>query len=114
MKGTGTILEALAGHSPFSLDTNNNLRNILNGVNADSNVNPDTTKSVGEKILLSMNWMLAPNYSFRISAQEVNMALNSSVKVADDQVQVNPQLLLQHFVIPCDNSQLEELFQCEL
>ena len=114
MKSTGTILKALAGQSPFSLGTNNNLRNILNGVNADGKVNPDTTKSVGEKILLSMNGILAPNYSFRISAQEVTMALKSSVKIADDQVQVDPQLLLQRLVIACDNSQLEELFQCEL
>ena len=87
MKDTGTILKALAAHSPFSLETKNNLRNILNGVNTDSKVNPDTTKSVGEKIPFSMNEMLAPNYSFRISAQEVTaMALKSSVKIADDQV----------------------------
>ena len=53
-------------------------------------------------------------HSGGISAQEVTMALKSSVKIADDQVQVDPQLLLQHLVIVCDNSQLEELFQCEL
>ena len=53
---------AQAGQSPFSRDTNNNLRNILNGVNADSNVDPETTKSVGGKILLSLNGI---NYSFR-------------------------------------------------
>ena len=73
MKGPGTILNAQAAHSPFSLDTNNYLRNILNGVNADTNVSPDTTKSVGKKVLLSMNGMLAPNYSFRVSSQEVTM-----------------------------------------
>ena len=114
MKGTGTILRALAAHSPFSLDTNNNLRNILNGVNADSNVNPDTAKSVGEKILLSINGMLAPIYSFKLSAQEVTMALKSSVKIADDRVQVDPQLLFQRLVIACDNFQLEELFLYKL
>ena len=47
-----------------------------------------------------MNEMLAPNYSFRITAQ--------------DKVQVDPQLILQRLVIACDESQLEELFQCEL
>ena len=41
------------------------------------------------------------------------MALKSSVKIADDQVQVDLQLLLQRLVIACDSSQLEELFQCE-
>ena len=43
MKDTVTILRALAVHDPFSLDTNNNLRNITNGVTADSNyINADT------------------------------------------------------------------------
>ena len=73
MKGTVTILRALATHKPFSLDTNNNLRNILNGVNADSNVNADTAKSFGEKILSSMNGMLATDYSFKKRTQEVTM-----------------------------------------
>ena len=87
-----------------------------------------TQPSVVEKILLSMNGMLARNYSFRIRAQEVAMALSewvntlftlgltpkSSVKIADDQVQVDPHLLLQRLVIACDYPQLEELFQCEL
>ena len=43
MKDTGTILRAPAVRNPFSLDTNNNLRNIMNAVTADSNFNADTT-----------------------------------------------------------------------
>ena len=43
VKDTVTILKALAAHNPFSLDTNNNLRNITNAVTADSNyINADT------------------------------------------------------------------------
>ena len=42
------------------------------------------------------------------------MASNSSVKIADDQVQVDSQLLFQRLIIVCDNSQLDELFQYEL
>ena len=41
------------------------------------------------------------------------MASKSSVKIADDQVQVDPQLLFQRLIIACDNSQIEELFQYE-
>ena len=52
VKDTVTILSALAAHNPFSLDTNNNLRNIMNGVNANSNVNADTAKSVGRRFYL--------------------------------------------------------------
>ena len=44
MKDIVTILRAQAAHNPFALDTNNNLRNIMNGVNADSNANADTSQ----------------------------------------------------------------------
>ena len=83
MKDTVTILRALAAHNPFSLDTDDNLRNIMNGVNAHSNANADTAKSVGEKILSSMNGKLATDYSFKRSAQAVTMASKSSLKIAD-------------------------------
>ena len=42
------------------------------------------------------------------------MVSKSSVKIADDQVQVDPRLLFQRLIIACDNSRLEELFQYEL
>ena len=86
MKDTVTILRALAAHNPFSLDFNNNLRNIMNGVNADSSVNADTANSVAEKILSSMNGMLVTDYFFKRGAQAVTVVSKSSVKIADDQV----------------------------
>ena len=54
MKDTVTILRALAAHN-----TNNNLRNIMNCVYADSNANADTAKSVGEKIFLVDEWKVS-------------------------------------------------------
>ena len=72
MKDTVTILSGLAIHNPFSLDRDSKLRNIMNCVNADNNVNADTTKSVGEKILLSMNGTLVTDYSFKRSAQAIS------------------------------------------
>lgn len=65
MKDTVTILRALATHNPFSLYTDSNRINIMNGVNTDRNVNADTAKIVGEKILSSMNGTLATDYSFK-------------------------------------------------
>ena len=62
MKDTVTILSGLATHNPFSLDRDSNLRNIMNGVNADNNVNADTAKSVREKILSLMNGTLVTDY----------------------------------------------------
>ena len=84
-----TILKALATHNPFPLDTGNNLRNIMNRVNADRNVNADTAKSVGEKILSSMNGMLATDNSFKRSSLVVTMASKSFVKIDNDQVHLS-------------------------
>ena len=62
-----------------------------------------------------MNGMLATDYySFKRSVQEVTMASKSSVKIFDDQGQVDPQLLIQRLIIMPVNSQHEGLFQYEL
>ena len=61
-----------------------------------------------------MNGTLATDYPLKRSAQAVTMVFKSSVKIADDQVQVEPRLSFQHLIIACDNSQLEELFQYKL
>ena len=53
----------------------------MNGVNADSNVNADTAKSVGEKMLASVNGTLTIDYSFKRSAQTITIASKSSVKI---------------------------------
>jgi len=104
MKDTVTTLSGLATHNPFSLDGDNNLRNIMNGVDADNNVNADTAKIVGGKILLSMNGTLVTNYSFKPSAQAITMASKSSVKIDNDQVQVAPNFyfsdLSSHVITP--------------
>ena len=55
--------------------------------------------------------MLATDYPLKRSAQAVTMVSKSSVKIADNQVQVDPELLFQRVIIACDKSQLEELFQ---
>ena len=111
IKDTVTTLSGLAAHNSFSLNGDSNLRNIMNGVNADNNVNADTAKSVGEKILSSMNGTLVTDYSFKRSAEAITMASKSSVKIDNDQVLVDPQLLFQRLIIACVNSQLEELFR---
>ena len=71
IKDTVTILRALAAHNPFSLDANNNLRNIMNGVNADSNENADTAKSVREKTLSSTNGKFKITHSNEVPRQSL-------------------------------------------
>ena len=113
MKDTMTTLSSLASHNPFSPDSGC-LRNIMNGVNADSSVNADEAKCVGEKILSSMNGKSPTDYTFKRSSQAVTMSSKSSVKINNDQVQVDPQLLFQRLIMACENSQLAESFRYEL
>ena len=55
IKDTVIILRALATDNPFSLDTGKHLRNIMNGVNIDSSVNADTSRSVREPQITHSN-----------------------------------------------------------
>jgi len=68
MKDTMTTLSTLAAHNPFSPDSDR-LRNIMNGVNADSSVNADVAKCVGEKILSSTNGKSPTDHTFKRNAQ---------------------------------------------
>ncbi|KAK3732581.1 hypothetical protein QZH41_004976 [Actinostola sp. cb2023] len=76
MEDTLTILKALTDRNPFV--PNPSLRNIMNGVNADSSVNVDTAKVIGEKILTSMTGQFPSEYTFKRSAQRLILACNSS------------------------------------
>ncbi|KAK3732868.1 hypothetical protein QZH41_002222 [Actinostola sp. cb2023] len=112
MKDILTVLTALAQINPFTSDPN--LKNTMNGVNADSSVNVDA-KVIGEKVLLSMTGKLSADYSFKKSAQAVTLASKSTVGVDNEVVQVDPQLLFQRLIIASNNSDdMEGLFCYEL
>ena len=52
---------------------------------------------------------------FKCSAQAVTLASKSSVRVESDNVQIDPQLLLQRLIIACNSAHdLRGLFSYEL
>ncbi|KAK3705553.1 hypothetical protein QZH41_000251 [Actinostola sp. cb2023] len=113
MEDTLTILKALTDRNPFV--PNPSLRNIMNGVNADSSVNVDTAKVIGEKILTSMTGQFPSEYTFKRSAQVTTLASKSAVRIGNDHVQIDPQLLFQRLILACNSSDdLEALFRYEL
>ena len=115
IKGTVTIPRAQVADNFFPLHTDDNVRNIRNCVNADSNINADTAYSVGKKTLSSRSGMLATDRSSKRSTHAVSMTSKSSVEMANDQVQFDPQRLFQPLIFACENPKLiEELFQYEL
>ena len=107
------ILTTIADRDPFSADPN--LRNIMTGVNADSAVNVDRAIAIGEKILSSMKGKSATDYTFKRSSQAVTLAAKSPVRIENDTVQVDPQLLFQRLIVACNKSDdLQGLFRYEL
>jgi len=114
MKDTFTIHTFLKARNPFSLN-NHSLKNIDNGVIAGATVNADTAKDVGQKILQSMIGQSTSTYSFKKKSQAVTLGMKSSVKIDDELVHVDPQLLFDRLTFaskPSDN--FESLFKYEL
>ncbi len=113
MKDTQTLFVALEDRSPFTSDPS--LRNIMNGVHAQASVNVDKAKEVGLTILESMRGHLADSYSFTKSNQAVTLVMKCSVRICDEQVQVDPQLLFQRLITACKSvDDMESNFKYEL
>ena len=103
LKDTVTVLISLAERSPIAEDPS--LRNIMTGVNADSNVNVDAAAEVGTKILESMTGKSVCSYSFSRCAQAITMASKSSLTIGDESLQVDPQLLFQRLILTCNSAE---------
>ena len=107
------ILTVLAERNPFA--SNPGLRNIMSGINAHSTVNVDTAKDTGKKILTSMTGQSATDYTFKRNAQAVTLVATSAVKIDNDLVQIDPQLLFQRLILACEGpDELAAVFRYEL
>lgn len=93
LKDIQMILQYLIQRNPFSPDPS--LRNISNGVTAHTNVDAYEAKSVGQKLLKSMEGAKVSDFVFKKKNRTVTMDTKSTVKIKDDEVQVDPQLLFQ-------------------
>ena len=110
---TTKILEYLKDRNPFR--DNGSLLNIANGISAESNVNVDKAKEVGEHILDEMVGQSVLGFTFRKKNQAVTLDSRSSVKIDDELVQIDPQLLFQRLIITgTQTGELAETFQYEL
>ena len=106
------LLEFLESRNPFS--DNCSLRSIATGINAGISVNVDTAKYVGEKILTSLAQQKVLQHSFKKKDQPVTLS-TSAVKLNNETMQIDPQLLFQRLIIAgTRNDQLEEIFQFKL
>ena len=65
---------------------------------ADKTVNVDQSKDVGIKILNSMAGKKVDEHSFKRSEQAVTLGARTAVKIGDESVHVDPQVLFQRLV----------------
>ena len=112
-KDTHKILSYFQERDPFT--TNPVLHSISTGAHAHSTVNVDKARSVGIKILSSMEGATPADYTFKRSNQVVTMATKTSVKIDGATVHIDPQLLFQRLIIAAKTSdEIGDTFKFEL
>ena len=110
MKDTRSLLFSLAERNPFT--PHQDLMNIMNGVHADSSVNVENAKEIGQTILESMTGKSAVEFKFKRSNQVITLSTKSSVKIDGEKIQVDPQLLFQRLIIASKSlDDLKAMFQ---
>ena len=90
------------------------LRNITTGVHAHHTVNVDTAHSFGAAILKSAEGKTSYEHTFRRKDQVITVGKKSSIKIDGDEVQVDPQVLLQRLIIVVQTYELELAFKQKL
>ena len=107
------ISTKLTSSSPFSEDPS--LRNIVNGVVANDNVNVHEFESIGRNIIESVIGQPAFTFSFKRKDKAITLGDMSVIKVAPDQV-IDPALLFQRVLVVSKAGELslEEFMGYEL
>jgi hypothetical protein len=109
------VLQFFQARSPFE-EGDTSLRNIDTGVTADKRVNVDLAHDLGKKIIKDMVGQSLDDYVFRRKDQAVPLSDNSSVKIDDETVSIDPQLLFQRLITVADRSDedIASIFKFEL
>jgi hypothetical protein len=109
-KDTFKITKFLLARNPFESDEE--LRSIVTGQAAQKIVNVDNAKETGKQILHNFTGQSVCDVSFKKSNQAVTMATVSALKIGEDVVHVDPQLLFQRVlaVVREERVRLEDIF----
>lgn len=111
------ILGYLKERNPFQTSEGLALRNIHNGMEATKDVNVDESKTLGEKIIESMQSKNVASYVFKKANQAVIMHSRNTIIVDGEPCTIDPQLLFQRLILVAskmDESELEDVFKYEL
>ncbi|WAR13479.1 hypothetical protein MAR_027659 [Mya arenaria] len=102
IKDTDAFLIFLKLRSPFFEQSK--LGNIESGTVGEKNVNVDTAKRIGEAILKNMKGKTVASHSFKRSGKAVTLGTKNAVKIGDEDIYVDPQLLFQRLMTVSDAS----------
>ena len=110
-KDTNTLVNYFQQRCPFDED-NTSLRCIHTGVIADTNVNIDD----GQEVVKNLPNNDAFSYSFKRSNQVITMQSKTSVKIGNETIVVDPQLLFQRLTTVATrmDEDISTMFEYEL
>ena len=114
-KDRDVLISFLKERNPFVSDEQQ-LRNIETGVVADTSVNVDRAKEIGDVIVRGMEGKNIIDYTFKRSSQVVTLGAKNSLKVGGEEISIDPQILFQRLIAVSDDTldNTEEIFSNEL
>lgn len=87
----------LEWRSPF--ETGDMLMNVVSGISAGAKVDVHRAKEIGKAILNKMTGNSVIQHSMKKKDQAITFDSNATVKIGDDMVHIDPQLLFQRLII---------------
>ena len=110
---TYKLIEFLTQRNPFT--DNPDLCSLVTGLTADEAINAECAKEVGSRVLQNMIGKNVVQHSFKKKEQVVPLSSINAVKLKNDIINIDPQLLFQRLVTAgIRNDNLCEVFQYEL
>lgn len=109
-KDTIKVIQFLSDKNPFHADEQ--LRSIVTGQAAEKSVNVDTAKDIGQNIMEDMTDKPVSDVTFKKNNQAVTMATSSAVKIGQEVVHVDPQLLFQRLLTVVRDEQRDGWEKC--
>ena len=103
----------LEKHSPFL--EGKTLRNIITGINADTDVNVQDLFSAGKETVTHMEGQAIFSYTYKRKAKVKTLAASRTIKITGDQT-IDPALLFQRFLVVSQSGELglDEVLHYEL
>ena len=109
------IYLSIQGRSSFD-DEDTSLRSIETGVTADTLVNVDVAFAIGKTIVSNMIGKQVDKYTFKRKDQTERLTISNAMKVNEETVSIDPQLLFQRLITVADrcDEDILTIFKYEL